>query len=250
MIGLPFEGRKSVKRLLTAAILMALAQPAAAATVLHLSETAHVSVRPDELVASLSLDGTAATPVAAQAQVNAGIGKALDQAKAVQGVTVSTGFYRVWQTVKPANEWHASQQIELRQNGDGAALLKLVGTLQAQGLALQQLGWQVAPETARRAQADATRAALGALRGRAEAAAEILGLRFVSFRQVNLEPGRPAPVPFPRAMAMAAAEPMPPPNAEAADVDIEATVSADADLEPRVRSLHEPRRASLRQSDG
>ncbi len=223
-----------MKRLLTIAMLTALAQPAAAATVLHLSETAHVPVHPDELVASLNLEGAAATPVAAQAQVNAGIGKALDQARATQGVTVSTSFYRVWQTVKPVNEWHASQQIELRQKGDGAALLKLVGTLQGKGLALQQLGWQVAPETARHAQADATRAALGALLGRAEAAAEIHGLRFVSFRQVNLEPSRPAPVPFPRAMSMAAAaEAMPPPSAEAADVDIEATVSANADLEPK-----------------
>ena len=220
-------------RFLTAAVLVALAQSAAAATVLHLSETAHIAVHPDELAASLSLEGTGATPVAAQAQVNAGIAKALEQAKAAQGVTVSTGYYRVWQTVKPANEWHASQQVDLKQKGDGVTLLKLVGTLQGQGLALQQLGWQVAPETARRAQADATKAALGALRGRAEAAADILGLRFVSFRQVNLEPDRPMPAPFPRAMAMTAAAAMPTPSAEAADVDIEATVSADADLEPK-----------------
>jgi predicted secreted protein len=223
-----------MKRLLTAVALTALAHAAAAATVLHLSETAHVAVHPDELVASLSLEATNATPVGAQAQVNAGVSKALDLAKATQGVSVSTGFYRVWQTVKPTNEWHASQQVELKQKGDGAALLKLVGALQGQGLALQQVGWQVAPDTARHAQAEATKAALGGLRGRAEAAAEILGLRFVSFRQVNLEPGRPAPVPFPRAVAMAAsAESMPPPNAEAGDVDIEATVSADADLEPK-----------------
>jgi predicted secreted protein len=223
-----------MKRLLTFAVLTALAHPATAATVLHLSETAHVSVRPDELVASLSLDATAATPVAAQAQVNAAIGKALDQAKAAQGVAASTGFYRVWQTIKPTNEWHASQQLELKQKGDGETLLKLIATLQGQGMALQQLGWEVAPETARRASADAMRAALGALRGRAEAAAEILGLRFIAFRQVNLDAGRSMPPPFPRAMAMAAAaEQMPAPHAEAADVDIEATVSADADLEPK-----------------
>ena len=222
-----------MNRALAIAVLTALGQPAAAATVLHLSETAHVSVHPDELAGSLSLNATAATPVAAQAQVNAGVAKALEQVKAAEGVTVSTGFYRVWQTVKPANEWHASQQIDLKQKGDGAALLKLVGTLQGQGLALQQLGWQVAPETARRAQADATRAALGSLRGRAEAAAEILGLRFLSFRQVSLEPSRPVPVPYPRAMAMAATAAPAPPSAESSDVDIEATVSAEADLEPK-----------------
>ena len=223
-----------MKPALVIAVLTALAQPAAAATVLHLSETARVSVHPDELAGSLSLNATAATPVAAQAQVNAAVTKAIEEVKAVPGVTVSTGFYRVWQSVKPANEWHASQQIDLKQKGDGAALLKLVGTLQGQGLALQQLGWQVAPETARRAQAEATRAALGNLRGRAEEAAAILGLRFISFREVSIEPGRPTPPPFPRAMAMAAsAEAMAPPSAEAADVEIEATVSAEAELEPK-----------------
>src|ERR1700759_3209716 len=101
MIGLPFQGRVTMKRLLTLAALTALAQPAAAATILHLSETAHVAVHPDELAASLSLDATAPTPVAAQAQVNAAIARALEQAKATPGVIVSTGFYRVWQTVKP-----------------------------------------------------------------------------------------------------------------------------------------------------
>jgi predicted secreted protein len=223
-----------MKPALAIAVLTALAQPAAAATVLHLSETAHVSVHPDELAGSLSLNATAATPVAAQAQVNAGVAKALEQVKAAEGVTVSTGFYRVWQTGRPANEWHASQEIELKQKGDGAVLLKLIGTLQGQGLALQQLGWQVAPDTARRVQAEATRAALGRLRGRAEEAAEILGLRFVSFRQVSIEPGRPTPPPYPRAMSMAAGpEAAPPPNAEAADVEIEATASAEAELEPK-----------------
>jgi predicted secreted protein len=235
MIGTePTVRRENMKRILTLAVLAALAQPAAAATVLHLSETAHVSVHPDEVAASLSFDATAATPVAAQAQVNGAIGKALDQAKAAQGVVASTGWYRVWQTVKPANEWHASQQIELKQTGDGETLLKLVAALQSQGMALQQLGWQVSPETARKARDEATRAALAALRGRAEAAADLLGLRFISFREVNLDAGRPTPGPFPRAMAMAAtAEAMPTPRAEAADVDIEATVSADADLEPK-----------------
>jgi predicted secreted protein len=223
-----------MKPALTIAVLTTLAQPAAAATVLHLSETAHVSVHPDELAGSLSLNATAATPVAAQAQVNAAIARALDEVKSVPGVTVSTGFYRVWQTVKPANEWHASQQIDLKQKGDGAALLKLVGTLQGEGLMLQGLGWEVAPETARRVQAEATRAALGRLRGRAEEAAEILGLRFISFRQVSIEPGRPIPAPFHRAMAMAAgAEAMSAPTAESTDVEIESTVSADADLEAK-----------------
>ena len=223
-----------MKHVLAGAVLALLAQPAAAATVLHLSETGRVMVQPDQLTAALSLDATAATPVAAQAQVNGGIGKALDQAKAVAGITATTGFYRVWQQPKPANEWHASQQIELKQKGNGEALLKLVATLQGQGLAMNQLGWQVSPEAARKAHDEAVHMALAALRGRAEEAAAVLGLRFISFRQVDLDPGRASPVPVPRAMAMmATAEAMPAPSAQADEVVIEATISADADLEPK-----------------
>ncbi|MFI4983420.1 MAG: SIMPL domain-containing protein [Nevskiales bacterium] len=221
-----------MKPLPTLVVLMALAQPAAADTLLRLSETAHVSVHPDELAASLRSEGTGATPTKAQAEVNAAIGRALDQANQVQGVVATTGFYQVWQATQPTSQWHAHQSIELKGH-DGEAMLKLVGSLQGQGLALERLGWQVSREASGHARSEATRAALGGLRGRAEAAAAILGLRFVSFREVNLDASRPMPPPLIRSMAMpAAAAAMPTPHAETENVDIDATVDAEAVLVP------------------
>jgi len=209
----------------------AAAQPARAETLLRLSENARVVVRPDELAASLRAEADAPTAAEAQAKVNAAVAKALDLARAVPGVVVSTSGYWVSQLNQSGRTWRASAGIALH-SGDGEKLLALIGTLQAQGLATQSLGWRLAPETARRAQSEATRAALGTLRARAEEAAGILGLRFVSFREVRLDGTRPMPAPMPR-MAMAAGPaPAPPPSAAAEDVPVEANVEADAVLVP------------------
>jgi uncharacterized protein YggE len=230
------------------AMLLALAGPATAAdTLLRLSETAQVMVRPDELVVSLRAEATAPAATEAQARVNTAIARALEQVKQVAGVTATTGGYNVWNQTPPRDraapgreEWRASQTLDLKasdlktgapKTGDGAALLGLVGVLQAQGLAVDRLSWQLAPATARRSRAEATRLALGALRARADEAAGILGLRFDSFREVRLDNVRPAPVPVMRAMAAATAAP--PPRAEAEDLAVEASVEADAVLVPR-----------------
>ena len=215
-------------RALVVLLALLLPWPAAAETLLRLAETAHVAVQPDELVAVLRSEASEVTAAQAQARVNARIGKALDASRAVHGITASTGIYSVYQR-PPAKLWTAVQSIELR-SGDGAALLALVGSLQSDDLALGQLGWQVAPATLRARQAEAQRQALAALRGRAEEAAKILGLRFDSFREVRLG-GEAQAMPMPRlAMAMSASAVAPRAEAEASDVT--ATVEADAVLLP------------------
>lgn len=193
-------------------------------------------VQPDELAADLTAEASAATPQDAQARVNAAITAALATARGTQGVTVATGPYSVWQVREPhpgqsaapaTVVWQASQVVTLR-SADGGAMLALVGRLQAQGLAVQRLGWQVSDAASRRAGDEARRQALGALRGRAEAAAKLLGLHFEEFRSVDLNPTN-APGPMPRAMMAAA---MPVPNAMAEAVLVSATVTAEAALAP------------------
>ncbi|MBU6497381.1 MAG: SIMPL domain-containing protein [Rhodospirillales bacterium] len=208
----------------------AIALPAAAAadTVLHLAETAHVAVHPDQMVATLRAEAVAATPAAAQAEVNTAIGHALDAAHAVPAIAAATGFYQVWQQTKPTPGFHAGQSVTLTGK-DGAAMLSLVGRLQAANMQLGQLGWQVSPPALRAAQSEAMKLALSRLRARAEEAAKILGLRFIAFRTVSLDQPSPPP-PVPRMMAMAAAAPAP--RAEAQDSDITATVQAEAVLVP------------------
>lgn len=217
--------------------LLAGAGAARAETLLRLAETATVMVQPDELAADLAAQASAATPQEAQARVNAAVTAALAIVRDAQGVTVATGRYSVWQVrepphpgqsaARPAEMWQASQVVTLR-SADGSATLALVGRLQAQGLAVQSLGWQVSPAGSRRARDEARRRALGALRARCEVAAKLLGLRFEEFRSVDLNP-ESAPVPRPRALMAAA---MPTPNALAEAVPISATVTAEAALAP------------------
>jgi predicted secreted protein len=222
--------------LLIAGVALA-AAPAHAETLLRLSETATVMEHPDELDATLRVDVTAPNPAQAQRQVNATMEAALATAKAVSGVTVSTGGYFVWRVGPTASvvpeHWQANQSLELTSH-DGAALLKLVGDLQQKGLAVGQLGWRLSEAATRTARAEATRKAIAALRGRAEEAAALLDLRFGSFKEVNLDSTRPQPIP--RMMAMAApvaSASASPPSAEATDVSISATAEADVVLIPK-----------------
>jgi uncharacterized protein len=223
--------------LLVAGLLLGTAS-ARAETLLRLSETATVMQHPDELDASLRVETTAPTPAQAQKLVNTMMDDALAAAKAVDGVTVSTGGYFVWRVgpapLAPPAHWQANQSIELTSH-DGAALLKLVGDLQQKGLAVGQLGWRLSDSATRVARAQATRQAIAALRGRAEDAAALLGLRFDSFKEVRLD--SPHPPPFaPRLMTMAAgavSSAAAPPSAEAADVSISATADADVVLVPK-----------------
>jgi predicted secreted protein len=220
-----------------AAVLLLAASPARAETLLRLSETATVTAHPDELDASLRVEATSASPADAQRRVNATMDDALAAAKAVAGVTVSTGGYFVWRVgPTPADRterWQANQSIELTSQ-DGAALLKLVGVLQQKGLAVGQLGWRLSDAATHTARAEATRKAIAALRGRAEDAASLLDLRFASFKEVRLDNTRPQP-PVPRLMMSMQATPAaaPPPSAEAADVTISATADADVVLLPK-----------------
>lgn len=213
-------------------MLLLLAVPAQAAeTLLRLSETAHVAARPDELVAMLRADGSAATAAAAQGRVNVAIARALDEAKAVPGVVAATGVYNVWQRPPPNLQWQAQQTVQLK-GSDGAAMLALVGSLQASGLAVDRLGWQVSAAAGRKVQSEATKLALAALRGRAEEAAAILGLKFVGFREIRLDSQRPVIMAMPAPRALMAAQDVAAPRAEATEVDITATVEADAMLSP------------------
>ncbi len=224
---------------LGAAAALALAASLGAAraeTLLRLAETATVMVQPDELTADLTAEASAATPQDAQARVNAAITAALATARGTAGVAVATGPYSVWQVrephpgpaaAPPTEAWQASQVVTLR-SPEGGAMLALVGRLQAQGLAVQRLGWQVSSAASRRARAAARRQALGALRGSADAAAKLLGLRFEEFRSVDLNPTS-TPGPMPRALMAAA---MPAPSAVAEAVPVSATVTAEAALAP------------------
>jgi predicted secreted protein len=215
------------------------AQPAwADDTVLKLSETATVMVAPDELAASMRAEAIAPTAQEAQKRVNELMETAIAAAKKVSGVTVSTGSYNVWRIAASPTErnerWQAGQSLNLTGK-DAEPMLKLVGDLQQMGLVQSNLLWRLSRDSERKARQDATRQALSMLRARADEAAEILGLRFDSFREVRLDSVAPPPI-LPRLQMATRAvmgAPAPPPNAEAEEMPVTASAEADILLKPR-----------------
>ncbi len=207
-------------------------------TVLKLSETATIMVTPDELVAAPRAEAIGPTGADAQRRVNEMMREAVAAAKKVEGITVSTGGYNVWRVgATPADRserWQAGQSLSLTGK-DGDAMLKLVGELQQKGLVLGELTWRLSRDAERKARKEATKQALSALRGRADEAAEILGLRFASFREVRLDSVAPPPIMPRQAMMTHAtlAAPPPPPSAEAQDMPMSASAEADIVLKPR-----------------
>jgi len=86
----------------------------------------------------------------------------------------------------------------------------------------------------RRAREEATKQALSGLRGRADRAADILGLKFASFREVRLDSVTPPPIMPRQTMARATmAAAAPPPTAETEDLPVSASAEADIVLKPR-----------------
>lgn len=205
---------------------LASGQPAAelaAGTLLRLTETASVVRDPDEVVATLRAESRAPTAAAAQAAVNTAVAAALERARAAAGVSASTGGYRTFRTEEPRG-WVASQELRLRA-ADAAPLLDLMGRLQERGLATASLEFRLTADAARAAREEAAAAAIGRLRGRAEAVARQFGLRVERFAELRVESGE-APFHSAAAPMMRAAGAAPPPVAEPAEVRLSASVDA------------------------
>lgn len=206
---------------------------------LRLTQTETVSVKPDRLSASLRAQAFAPTAAAAQEQVNAAVGKALTTLRQVNGLTPGTGSYSVWR-VDPAPDakppvtggWRAAQSVTV-YGSEGKDVLAAIGTLQGQGMAVERLEWELAPQTAKAAEQEAALKAVRALRGRADALADAIDMRFDHFDELVVgEVARPMPL---RRM-VASAAPMaapPPPQAETSEIVVSATVQAEIKLRPR-----------------
>ena len=198
-------------------------------SVLHLSETATITVPPTLLVADLIANATSASAVTTQRHVNDLMARADHLAGKVPGIATdfqdySTDFVDAANGV-PAH-WDASQTLEIRGHS-GEMVLGLVGQLQSIGLSHGNLGWQVPPDEADAAGHKARLQALAALRQEALAAAQTLDLSVEDYQSVDLTGGR-SPILSPAPMQMEAA--MAPPLASADSQNISATVSADVIL--------------------
>ncbi len=195
-------------------------------TLLHLSASGSVATEPDELVADLIAQNTAPSAATAQRQVNGLVADAMKSAAAVAGVTAKAAGYGVMPVDEKRTAWRAQQVVDLR-SGDGPALLDLVGRLQAHGLMVDSLDWQISAPKRLQAHEAATTAALKALQAQAALAAAALGLQVDHVQDVRLDDSGVGPRPLMRAMMVS---PVPLPTATAAQEDVTAQVSADVVL--------------------
>lgn len=209
-------------------------QPAASPTVLHLTQPAERRLPRDLLRVELRAERTAADPRAVQAMVNTAMANALTEARRVAEIDIATGSYTVYREA-PAKtgpaQWSGLELLSLT-GADPGILLDLAGRLQAQGLVMANLVYEVSPKTLRETEDALTAEALAALQHRAAAIAGQLHLTVTGYRDLTVgnaqaEGGGPRPL-----MAARAEAAMPPPAAAPGEATVRVTVNADIVLGP------------------
>lgn len=203
---------------------------AADATILSLTEFAERQVARDRLTAELAVEASDPDAARVQAQINRRMTDALARAKAAAGVTVATGAYSVFQeqpSDKAPMRWHGRQSIVLEAH-DQAALLALVGTLQADGLALASLNAMLSPDATRAVEDRLTDEALHRLHDRADRIADTLGLKVDRIDKLHVGNAAVPGLPIRFMRAAAAAAPAPSPVAEEGEATV--AVSVDAEI--------------------
>src|SRR6185437_4466285 len=160
------------------AVALALAAPALAAdppaTILHLDQTAERIVPRDRLTVDLRAEATGGDPRAVQAETNRRMTAALARVKGAAGIKAASGNYSTYQITppgpdgkpKPPAQWRATQELTLVSR-DFPAALALAGQLQADGLLIGDMRFDIAPETLHAQQQVLTDEALTALTARA-----------------------------------------------------------------------------------
>ena len=185
--------------------------PPSGPPILHLSKTATIKAEPTVLVADLVADETSRSAIAAQRHVKELMAKAKAIAGKMPGVIAvfedyETDFSAVANEL-PAH-WETSQTLELSVPS-GDIVLALTGQLQALGLSISNLGWQVPQDQADAADRKARLAALATVRAEATQFAQTLGLS-LGYQSIDLtggtspifSSGQGAPVPQMAAMAL------------------------------------------------
>lgn len=200
-------------------------------TLISLSVTERERVQPDRLVAVLRIEEEHSDAVALQNRINERMEQALEQARDVDGVTAATGHYNVYQYDRSRGarsnmQWRGTQTLRL-QSQASTELLELAGTLQSEGLVMQQLNYQLSDERAAQVRDGLLERAIERARHQATQAGSVLdrGNVEIASLEVEDEPGLQQPVM--RSMGMDSAE-MTAPSAEAQETEVSLTVRVRA----------------------
>jgi predicted secreted protein len=222
-----------------AVLLLTMLGTAQAQTVLTLSANGTNTVDPDQIIASLSAQASSQSAAKAQAEVNREMKQALDAAKALAGVTATTGDYSVYQNTpdnasKPV--YQASQNLQLSMAAQAGvpsdAFTGLVGQLQQQGLLLNTLDGNLSDRGTAAAQQGAIDDAIHQIQAQATGIAATLGEHVGKIQSLNVNVNAPGPVLRAAPMMMMAKAEAPPPQAAPGKVTIQANVNATIALTP------------------
>ncbi len=222
---------------------LSLGQLQAGQLALNLSLTEQTQADQDTLNASLQYVTQGRDRRELQDEVNRVMQTALERISKVDSVESSTTFYHVQivQAGRPSRSdienpvYRAQQGVQL-ESKDSAALLELLGALQADGLTLNGLHYSLSEEAYERIAGELLQAALTKLQGRAEDAATALGKSKTDLVEVSMDgsPNFMAPQyrMAPMAMSAEAAMDYAAPVAEPGETTISVSVSARAVLSP------------------
>ncbi len=222
-----------MKRIICSALLSALCAslPAVAGTTVDLSVEASRPAANDMLRASVYSEASGANPGDLARKVNQDISEALKVIRARAGVTVKSGqqsTYPVYGQGRKIESWRMRSELILESRDQGA-MSELVGQLQQMRLALGDLSQMPAPETRRKVEDEAMRAALDAFRQRAAVVGEQLGKSW-KIKHLSINQGGSGPVPMfrmARAAMMADAAPAP---IEAGESQVTTSISGQIEL--------------------
>lgn len=202
-------------------------------TVARLSDSAQRTVVQDRLRAILRVEVGDADPRQTQGEVNRRMATAVAKAKDAAGVTAETGRYYVHEERQPnrPRRWVGTQTLTLIAV-EATPVLALVGQLQADGLLVSSLGYELSPELRRRVERDLIPDAVKRVREKVDTLAQAMDLKTVRYIEIKLRDGvgpqvmRAMPM-----MAQASAERVaPPPTAEPGEVTVFVHIEADVAL--------------------
>ncbi|MFO0996783.1 MAG: SIMPL domain-containing protein [Alphaproteobacteria bacterium] len=205
-------------------------------TVITFSTSAERAVPRDRLRATLRAEASDPDPVKVQNEINKRMGKALDRVKRTSAVKAETGSYSIYQVTDKNRivTWRGSQSISV-YSGDFDAVLGVVRDLQADGLAMSGMGFELTPEMQRKLEQELEAEAVSKALERARALAKAAESSVVRIRALRVG-GVPLIRPLPMAKGMESdqmmAAAMAPPVAEGGDQTVRVSVDVDVLVAP------------------
>ena len=170
-------------------------------------------VTPDRMRVRLRATAEAETPATVQAEINARMQEAHRFLASHENLTVGTGQYRIQPVYRKERivAWRGSQDLVL-EGGDFVQLADVMGRLQAQGLAVQEVRYLISEPLRRRIESDLVDEAVAAFRARARQLATDFGARRHEVIEASVNAGGHVPPvrPLLRAQALESTVAAPP----------------------------------------